>query len=308
MTLNDPTTSGSLTPDIPLGIPFIKMTGSGNDFVFFDGRQVPLEAVTKPEVIRAICNRRNGIGADGLVVLEPGNGAILMHYFNADGSPADLCGNATLCATAIAPRLGLIDSGCDVRLKTPAGVIEGTPNRVGAGSHFTGSNQPTAEASDPEIAIGTVFIGALESPIDPGRNERRVGFAIAGIPHLVVLTDDVASIALEERGPELRYHQATGAAGANVNWVQALPDGSFRYRTYERGVEGETLACGTGAVATAAQLVEWGLARSPVRIISSSGLALTVTLETIDDRSWNARLSGEGRAVFEGVTRNILVR
>ena len=106
------------------GTPFAKMTGSGNDFVFFDGRVVPLERVTSPHAIASICNRCNGIGADGVVVLEPErpDADVRIHYFNSDGTPADLCGNATLCSTAMSALLGLA-SESGMTLTTPAGLI-----------------------------------------------------------------------------------------------------------------------------------------------------------------------------------------
>ena len=272
------------------------MTGSGNDFVFFDGRAVELSLVTEPEAIRAICNRHNGIGADGIVVLEalaqPASQASTgdqsergatarIHYFNSDGTPADLCGNATLCSTTMSIEMGMTH-GRDVTLMTPAGQIDG--RRVGDESEI--DLQPVREVrEDVEIALAA--------------GERRVGFAVAGIPHLVVLCEDAEAVDVAGRGPSLRRHPALGAAGANVNWVSRLADGRWRYRTFERGVEGETLACGTGAVAAAVVLCAWGLAESPVVIQTSSGRNLTVSLRR-DGDAWVPRLRGEGRVVFRG--------
>jgi diaminopimelate epimerase len=277
----------------PPAIPFVKMTGSGNDFVFFDGRLVPLEVVNSPEMIRAICNRNNGIGADGLVVLEPEAGAaqVRIHYYNSDGTPADLCGNATLCSTALAAELGL-SRAAGMSLATPAGLIQ---------SRLT--------SSGPEIDLRPVTDMRPEMPIGLSGGETRIGFALAGIPHLVVLCDEVARIDVEARGPILRHHAACGAGGANVNWVSAMPDGHWRYRTFERGVEGETLACGTGAVATAVLLAQWGVATPPtIRIQSSSGKALTVSLRPLPSPElpgFAPTLHGEGRVVFRGTLANL---
>ncbi len=272
-------------------IPFVKMTGSGNDFVVFDARQVNVPAVTRPAAIRAICDRHNGIGADGVVVLEaegsstaaavPTRAAVRILYFNSDGSAADLCGNATLCSAALASMIGLA-SADGMGLITPSGVIEGQ-----------------VVDGQPEIALPPVHSVVLDAAVVREAGESRVGFAIAGIPHLVVACDDVEAIDVEERGAMLRWHPAGGPTGANVNWVSSRPDGSWRYRTFERGVEGETLACGTGAVATAVLLTEWQLGTSPVRLITSSGRPLDVTLER-RDLTWSARLRGEGRVVFRG--------
>lgn len=275
------------------GLPFTKMTGSGNDFVFFDGRHVPISAVVTPEAIRAICHRRNGIGADGLVVLEGAQPVadVRIHYFNSDGTPADLCGNATLCSTALSAALGLAtDSG--MTLSTPAGLIS---SRLSAGF--------------PEIVLQPVTDIRPSMPVSLGAGERAVGFATAGIPHLVILCDDADAIEVNGRGPDLRHHAATGPAGANVNWVSPLPGGNWRYRTFERGVEGETLACGTGAVATAVLLVAWGLAAPATVIIrTSSGRNLSVSLAALADGTPGFRptLRGEGRVVCHGTIDHIV--
>ena len=278
------------------GLPFTKMTGSGNDFVFFDGRLTPLDRVTSPEVIRRICNRNNGIGADGLVVLEPtGDGAdVTIHFFNSDGSPADLCGNATLCSTTLAAQLEMA-SPAGMRLATGAGVIS---------SRLTGHGPGQL----PEIDLQPVTDMRPTLDIKRAPGEQAIGLAVAGIPHLVVLCDDADAVPLRERGPVLRHHPSLGPAGANVNWVSRQPDGRWRYRTFERGVEGETLACGTGAVATAVLLGAWGLAVGPeVTIVSSSGRPLQVRLPASDGAKAEEQgrgqpsLRGEGRVVFRGV-------
>jgi len=278
------------------GLPFTKMTGSGNDFVFFDGREVPLELVTQPEVIRRICNRNNGIGSDGMVVLEPrpGSAEVIVHFFNQDGTAADLCGNATLCSTALSAQLGMA-AAAGMQLSTGAGLIA---SRVSGGA---------GEAMLPEIDFQPVTDIRPEIDIAAVAGERRIGFVIAGIPHLVILCDDADAVDVAGRGPGLRWHPATGASGANVNWVSSLADGRWRYRTFERGVEGETLACGTGAVATAVLLRTWGLTTSDViTIVTSSGRNLEVRLREFSPPTglsgFRPTLRGEGRVVFRGVT------
>jgi len=268
------------------GIPFAKMTGSGNDFVFFDARDAPIELLTLPQVIRAICNRHNGIGADGIVVLEPltGDATARIHYFNSDGTAADLCGNATLCSTSMSAELGLADGGA-ITLLTPAGEI-----------------RSRLVDAVPEIDLQPVTDIRSEIQIDRGPGETRIGYATVGIPHLVVLCDDADAVDLAARGPRLRRHPVLGDAGANVNWVSSRHDGSWRYRTFERGVEGETLACGTGAVATAILLATWQLASAPVHLHASSGRDLEVSLRRSRDGSgaFHPTLRGEGRVVFRG--------
>jgi diaminopimelate epimerase len=273
------------------GMPFAKMTGSGNDFVFFDARVADAALLTQPEAIRAICNRFNGIGADGVVILEPNaHGAnAKIHYFNSDGTTADLCGNATLCSTALAVQLqiGVADG---LTLWTDAGLIA---SRLAHGT--------------PEIDLAPVSLveSAIDIKLEPG--ERQIGYALAGIPHLVVLVDDVDHIDLPRRGAFLRSHVGVGEAGANVNFVMTRGDGTWRYRTFERGVEGETLACGTGSIATAILLITWGLAASPVTIWTSSNRPLIVRMRHSEDgtKTFSPSLKGEGRVVYRGYIEEI---
>ena len=137
--------------------------------------------------------------------------------------------------------------------------------------------------------------------IRPG--ERRLAYALVGVPHVVVDTADIEAADVSGRGSELRHHPKL-RDGANVNFVSRRPDGSFAYRTYERGVENETLACGTGAVATAIALTNWGESGTETTLWTRSSLPLTVTLKRVGD-TWLPSLRGEGRIVFEGVLREI---
>ena len=237
------------------GREFWKLTGSGNDFVFFDardGRGVDLE---QPEVIQAICHRSNGIGADGIVLLKPGQGdaAVTIRYHNSDGSIASLCGNATLCATRLVTELAAAP-GEGFGIATDAGLVKA--RLVGA---------------DPQIDLQPVIGVQADFPTVLEAGERRIGFAEAGVPHLVVLVDDIERVPLVERGRSLRNLRQL-AAGANVNFVSGAP-GRWLMRTYERGVEEETLACGTGAVASAALLASWGLTEGSTVIRTRSGRA-----------------------------------
>ncbi len=278
-------------------IPFVKMTGSGNDFVFLDGRRVDGMLLRRAKYIREICNRHDGIGADGLVILDPlpadgtdDRSLVQISYFNSDGSPADLCGNATLCSTTLAMEFGMASSE-SVVLQTPSGRIAG---RLVEGL--------------PEISLPPVETPTADCDIARIHGELRIGFASVGIPHVVVLCEDARLVDVAARGPVLRWHAAGGPAGANVNWVSPQSNGSWRYRTFERGVEGETLACGTGAVATAMLLAAWGLSAPPTTLETSSGRSVLVTNGAAADATtgttgttrWAPRLRGEGRVVFRG--------
>lgn len=266
---------------IPFGRDFYKMSGSGNDFVFVDARKGVPEALTSPDVISHICKRGTGIGADGIVFLQASELATVgLMYLNADGSRADLCGNATLCTARLARELGVV-TGKEMTIETDAGVL---------GARFVGDN--------PEIDLLPVTDVRPDAGIPLEDGERRMGFALAGVPHLVILVDDLDAVDVVGRGRPLRRHKSL-AHGANVNFVRPVSDGLFAYRTYERGVEAETLACGTGAVATAVLLTAWGLSKGPVRIRTRSGRELGVRLSGPRDRQVPS-LTGEARIVFRG--------
>ena len=262
------------------------MTGSGNDFVMVDGRITSPEQWT-PEDIRSICARGIGIGADGLVVVAPGStpDSARMTYFNSDGSRAAMCGNAALCSTRLAALLGLVPER--MRLETDAGTYD---SRALAGAERAELHLATVPApSGPRIALET--------------GESRIGFAIVGVPHVVVVVEDLDAVDLVRRGRALRHDPALGTAGANVNFIApADRRGAWAMRTYERGIEAETLACGTGAVAAACMLREWRLAELPATIITRTGLPLGVRAERNRDGSYNeVWLEGQARLVFRGV-------
>ena len=266
---------------LPAGRTFYKMSGSGNDFVMVDATKEGAGSLTSADMVQAICARATGIGADGLVLLERSDRAdFRMVYLNSDGSPADLCGNASLCSSRLAAELGIIGDG-DFRLETDAGILAG---------RFTDGS--------PEVDLQPVTGTRTGLPfrLEPG--ERWIGFTVAGVPHLVVRVEDVATVDVVKRGRPLRY-DASLPAGANVNFVAPDGAGGWRVRTYERGVEGETLACGTGSVATAILLSEHGEASGAVSLTTRSGKVLRVRLERLPD-GWQPSLSGEARIVFQG--------
>jgi diaminopimelate epimerase len=267
---------------IQFGRPFYKMSGSGNDFVFFDAREEPAGALESAPVIDKLCARGLGIGADGVVFLEKSKVAdIGLRYFNRDGTLADLCGNASLCTTRLATELGAVDPR-GFRLETGSGVL-GARIREGL----------------PEIDLAPVKgVATAVTGVEPIPGETNLGFALAGVPHVVIACQSVEKADVTGRGAALRYDPAF-RDGANVNFVEKTKNGAWRYRTYERGVEAETLACGTGAVATAVLLKEWGLAGDSVDLITSSGRTLQVTLRRTGD-AWTPSLRGEGRLVFSG--------
>jgi diaminopimelate epimerase len=263
------------------------MTGSGNDFVMVDGRVSPPEDWSAAD-IRAACARATGVGADGLVFLLQGAapGAARMIYFNSDGSHAAMCGNAALCSTRLAAHLGLAP-GEGMRLETDAGVYQ---------------SRCAADPYQAELHL---------APVDPPKpvphlalqeGELPAALCTVGVPHLVVRVDDVNQVDLPVRGRALRFDPALGAPGANVNFISpGTVAGEWLMRTYERGVEGETLACGTGSVAAACALEGWKLGALPLTIRSRSGKRLEIRARKTAGGYEDVWLVGEARTVFRGV-------
>jgi diaminopimelate epimerase len=268
---------------LPAGRTFYKMSGSGNDFVMVDAITTPAQDLATPERVQAICARGTGIGADGLVLLERSWAAdFKMVYLNSDGSRADLCGNAALCSVRLAVELGIMPTG-ECHLETDAGVLSAR-----------------LLAAGPEVDLNPVADVKAKLPFRLAEGERWIGFAVAGVPHLVVRVDDVQGVDVVGRGRPLRYDPSL-AQGANVNFVSPDGSGGWRIRTYERGVEGETLACGTGAVATAILLPQNSDAGPETGLLTRSGRTLRVRLEQRTLSGWHPTLAGEARIVFQGV-------
>lgn len=273
---------------------FYKVTGSGNDFVMLDGRNTTL-ADWPVERIRRICDRRDGIGGDGLVILTPeGPGVVRMVYFNSDGSRAAMCGNAALCSTRLAAALELADPA-GMNLATDAGTF---PTRCVGEGHL-------AELNLPDVT--------LPKEMDLARiaGEVSIHLGVVGVPHLVTVVDDIGAVDVEGRGRTLRFHSDCGPEGANANFVgrtssstgteTGADEPGWAIRTYERGVEGETLACGTGTVMAAITLAACGRAELPLRLRSAGGKPLSVAAQLNGKKATGVWLCGEGRVVARGV-------
>lgn len=267
---------------------FYKMEGSGNDFVFLDAREHDL-ADWPAERIRRVTDRRQGVGADGVVHLSgTAPGSVRMIYFNADGSRVDMCGNAALCSTRLAAHLGLIDRDAEMTVVADAGPYRSRP--VGA--------EWDAELAFPPFEISR----SLELETAPG--ELVAFYGVVGVAHVTILVDDIRAADVIGRGRQLRYADIFAPAGTNVNFIGRIndpdADAAWALRTYERGVEDETLACGTGTVASALALANVGLLELPVRVRSSSGAVYAISGRLAHGRAEDVWLSGPGRLVFTG--------
>jgi diaminopimelate epimerase len=261
-------------------LPFVKMHGAGNDFIMVSSRDVQGAGLNRA-AIAALCDRRTGVGADGLIIVHPADRADFgMSYYNADGGEAEMCGNGARCAVAFAQDLGLAGATC--RFASATGSVEG--RRAGK-----------------NVSVGLPGWRDLQlhCPLDDSPFPAH-HYVNTGVPHLVVPVPDPAAVDLPIWGPRLRSHAALAPAGANIDWVQSEPqDGAFALRTFERGVEAETLACGTGAAAVAVVLVKLDLAVSPVALLTHGGDRLTVSLD-IDDPLGGLVLTGPAVVVFKG--------
>ena len=267
---------------LPLPIPFWKMSGAGNDFIVIDHRQPLIPRERMAEFARLICRRKFSVGADGLFLIEPSSRAdFSWRFFNADGSEAEMCGNGARCVARFAYMQGI--AAARMRFETLAGIVEATVADTQATIRMT---PPHSFRFDRQIEIaGQLFM---------------VHSVDTGVPHAVIFVDDIDSVDVVGLGRQIRNHPDFAPAGTNVNFI-GQKDGGFRIRTYERGVEDETMACGTGVAAGALIAAAKGFAVSPVAMVTSGGVALTVQLSGHQDEGTEVvLLKGPAHLVYKG--------
>jgi len=258
------------------------MQGSGNDFILIDNRRGLLKGTNLKEFAITVCNRHYSVGADGLIVIVPSKKTdFRWRFFNADGSEAEMCGNGSRCAARFAYLRKIAKT--DMAFETLAGIIHArVKNRI--------VKVELTRASDLRMNIAV--------PLDSGL---RMGhFINTGVPHLIYLSKDLDHEDVERIGRTTRYHDLFRPAGTNVNFIQILGKHRLRVRTYERGVEGETLACGTGSVAAALVAGALGAVASPVEVLTSGGERLNVSFERAPDGFNSIYLEGEAQVICEG--------
>ncbi len=253
-------------------IPFWKMSGAGNDFILLSRKP---RSRSGAALARTLCDRRLGIGADGLLLMTRRSGTVHLGYWNADGSAA-FCGNGARCAALWASAQGW--------LKSKEFVLE--TNRGPLAVRLTSKEQ--AEVSMP--APKNLHLGRT---LNVAGHSLPVHSVDTGVPHAVVFVPDIEKINVRELGRALRFHKIFGRAGANANFIE-IRSGILLIRTYERGVEDETLACGTGIVASAFVARVLGFDRSPVKVKVRSGEILSVSF------NHGPRLKGPGKVIFSG--------
>ena len=254
-------------------IPFYKMHGAGNDFVMVDDRSLSFP-VSDREFIARRCARRTGVGCDGILLLQPSDAADLrMRFINPDGNEVEMCGNGARCVARLAFDLGI--AAGTMTIGTGAGLVRA---------------QVSGEAIRLDLTEPTDWRFDLEVGLD-----EPVSAVNTGVPHAIVWVDDLEAVDVAEQGRHLRFHPLFAPEGTNANFVRLEADGSLSVRTYERGVEGETLACGTGAAAAALMAARCGKVELPVAVHCASGYDLMV-----DSHGPVTTLSGTAEYVFEG--------
>ena len=277
------------------GIEFNKMHGLGNDFVFIDNRDLRVPVTKMPGWAVKLCDRKLGIGADGLVFIESapeGSGAdFAWNFYNADGSRAEMCGNASRCVSWLAQELGL--AGPKLTFLTDAGLIRAECDYQ---NRFA------------KVALTAPKGLALNAEIQVEDREFTVHFVDTGVPHAVIVLppEGFAEFPVQKYGRILRYHRHFQPAGANVNFISVKSGGEIFVRTYERGVEGETLACGTGAAASVYICLALGLTEAKVSVTTSGGEKLTIAVDS--DRAGDViYMAGTVERVFQGILDPVFI-
>jgi diaminopimelate epimerase len=263
---------------------FMKMNGAGNDFVMLDNRTGDVRL--GPSDIARLCDRHRGVGADGVLVLEPPtNGAdFRMRYYNADGGEAEMCGNGARCFARFAGRVA--GAGENVTFETPAGVIAAALE----------GERVTLQMSEPKDL-------RLDVSVSVNNEEIHCHYVDSGVPHVVVPVSAIANVDVRTIGAALRHHPEFAPRGANVNFLERRGDNAIAIRTYERGVEDETLACGTGVVASALTFAATENITSPVSVLVRGGDELQVGFNRAGDSFTDVTLSGPADFVFEGTVQ-----
>ncbi len=282
-----------------LPIEFMKMHGSGNDFIVIDNRTSVLVEAELSAFSVLVSRRAMSIGADGVVLIEnpiEPETDFRWRYFNADGSEGEMCGNGAMCGARFAEHIGAASS--DMAFSTMSGVVRA---RVDGD---TGQVVLTMPDTGPVEAPRSVEVDGVAYELIPIQ---------VGVPHCVLYVDDADTFGsraeLERIGRAIRRSDAFLPDGTNVNVVSQLGENRLRMRTYERGVEAETLACGTGAVASAVVSASRGLMNSPVEIIASSGMSLVASFDLSENGARTVALRGQTRIVMTGSIRpDALVR
>jgi diaminopimelate epimerase len=263
-------------------IEFFKMSGSGNDFILIDNRDLSLPTANVTDFVKRVCERKVSVGADGLILIEKSDRVdFRWRFFNADGSEVDMCGNGGRCAARFACLKGI--AGTTLSFETGAGIID-------------------AEVRDDTVKLRLTdpYSLMIDETIEVDGETVGVNSINTGVPHVVHYTSDLDAFDVFNKGRKIRYHRHYQPAGTNANFVTVTGRHALRIRTYERGVEDETLACGTGSVAAALISSRKGWVDSPVAVTVKSGEILTIYFDKTEKGFEKVYLEGKAAVVYEG--------
>jgi len=260
---------------------FYKMSGSGNDFIIIDNRDQMIKAKGLPDFVKKICRRRISVGADGLILLEKSDKVdFKWRFFNSDGSQAEMCGNGARCAARFAFLHRI--AGKNMSFETAAGIISAQIQGDLVKIKLT---DPTDYRADYQIKLANGL--------------QNISSINTGVPHVVIFCENLEKIEVNKLGKEIRYHKIFQPEGTNINFICRLSDKTFAMRTYERGVEGETLACGTGAVACAIDMAKKFSLKAPIQIITQSTSELIIYFNERKGSFKEIYLKGDARVIYK---------
>ncbi|MFO7667538.1 MAG: diaminopimelate epimerase [Desulfobacterales bacterium] len=261
---------------------FFKMSGSGNDFILIDNRNNVVDENNLTSFIRNVCRRKMSAGADGLILIENSDSAdFKWRYYNSDGGRAEMCGNGARCAARFA-YLNKI-AGSEMSFVTDAGIVRA---RVRGARVKVKMVDPSDFKQDYSIELkdGPLTLSSVNT----------------GVPHVVITMDSIDDVDVVGTGREIRLHKKFAPAGTNVNFITRVKNGTFSIRTYERGVEDETLACGTGSIASALVTAFKEKVDSPLNVVTRSGGVLTIYYNEDNGRFYDIYLEGDARVIYKG--------
>jgi len=264
-------------------IDFYKMSGSGNDFILIDNRDHKLNGYNLPRLVTSLCRPKYSVGTDGLIIIEKSDRFdFKWQFFNADGTEAEMCGNGGRCAARLAYILGI----CSNRLnfETKAGIVRA---------------EIEEDLVKLEMPIPQGFY--LNKTLDLNDEQIIFHFINTGVPHTIIFPEkDLENVEVKKLGKEIRFHPHFQPSGTNVDFVEKVSENSIKIRTYERGVEDETLSCGTGAVAASLICHGLNMVISPVKVYTKSGEILEVSFMAERRRFREVFLKGEARLLYQG--------
>jgi len=263
-------------------IAFWKMNGSGNDFIIIDNRDHKIADEDMPLLVQRCCRRRESVGADGVIfVNESDRYDFAWQYYNADGGEAEMCGNGGRCVSRFACLKGI--AGPEMTFETLAGPISATVN-----------------GRMVKVLMPRPTDLSLDIDMEPRPGWLSADFINTGVPHVVVQVGDLSAHPVVEQGRAVRYHERFAPEGTNANFIRITGPDSLEIRTYERGVEDETLACGTGSIAAALVACARNLVESPTKVKTRSGEILTISFEKNGETIEKVWMEGNTTIVYQG--------